>query len=30
MGCTSEEMTLALATHRTAWQAAILLVRPTI
>jgi inorganic pyrophosphatase len=27
VGCTGEEMQAALATHRTAWQAALLLVR---
>jgi inorganic pyrophosphatase len=28
IGCTPEEMALALATHRTEWQAAILIPRP--
>jgi len=28
IGCTTEEMAAALATHRTEWQAAILIVRP--
>lgn len=28
IGCTADEMSVALSTHRTEWQAAILLTRP--